>query len=65
MFQGVEKDANGVKRVYWNFNSKQEFLGNKPKRWISKRVLQENKARQNFRKSDISYSLIQACACAY
>ena len=34
------------------------FVGNKAKRQISKRVLQENKVRQIFRKTDISYCLI-------
>ena len=31
------------------------FVGNKTKEQISKRVLQENKARQNFRKTNIIY----------
>ena len=35
------------------------FVGNKIKGWISKRVLQENKARQIFRKTNISYPLIR------
>ena len=35
-----------------------EFVGNKAKGRISKRVLQENKARQIFRKMNISYTLI-------
>ena len=34
------------------------FVGNKAKRQISKRVLQENKVRQIFRKTNISYCLI-------
>ena len=33
--------------------------GNKPKGRISKRVFQENKARQIFRKTNISYPLIR------
>ena len=33
------------------------FVGNKPKGRISKRVIQENKARQIFRKTNISYPL--------
>ena len=35
-----------------------EFVGNKAKDWISKRVFQENKARQIFRKTNISYPMI-------
>ena len=34
-------------------------VGNKAKRRISKRVFQENKARQIFHKENISYPLIQ------
>ena len=36
-----------------------EFVGNKAKGRISKRVFQESKARQNFRKTNISYPLIR------
>ena len=35
------------------------IVGNKPKGWISKLVFQENKARQIFRKTNISYPLIR------
>ena len=35
------------------------IVGNKAKGWISKRVFQENKARQIFRKTNISYPLIR------
>ena len=35
------------------------FVGNKTKGRISKRVFQESKARQIFRKTNISYSLIR------
>ena len=35
------------------------YVGNKAKGRISKRVFQENKARQIFRKKDISYPLIR------
>ena len=35
------------------------FVGNKAKGRISKRVFQENKARQIFRKRNISYPLIR------
>ena len=34
---------------------KQHSLGNKAKGWISKRVFQENKARQIFQKTNIPY----------
>ena len=36
-----------------------EIVGNKAKGRISKRVFQENKARQIFQKTNISYSLIR------
>ena len=35
------------------------FVGNKAKGQISKRLFQESKARQNFRKANISYPLIR------
>ena len=41
------------------------FVANKAKERISKRVFQENKARQIFRKTDISYPLIRTHTCAY
>ena len=41
------------------------IVGNKAKGRISKRVFQENKARQIFRKTNISYSLILTRASAY
>ena len=37
-----------------------DFVGNKAKGRISKRVFQENKARQISRKTNISYPLIRA-----
>ena len=40
------------------------FVGNKTKEQISKRVLQENKARQNFRKTNI-YPLLRIRLCVY
>ena len=42
-----------------------KFVGNKAKRRISKRVFQENKAHQIFRKMSISYPLIPLLTCAY
>ena len=41
------------------------IVGNNAKRQISKRVFQKSKARQNFRKTNISYLLIRARACTY
>ena len=41
------------------------IVGNKAKGRISKWVLQENKARQIFRKTDISCLLIRRSACVY
>ena len=42
-----------------------QVVGNKVKRRISNRVFQENKARQIFRKTNISYPLICGCSCVY
>ena len=42
-----------------------EFVGNTAKGRISKRVLQESKARQIFQKMNISYPLRHTRACAY
>ena len=44
---------------------KSSFVGNKAKGWISKRVFQESKARQNARKTNISYPLIRTRTSAY
>ena len=41
------------------------FVGNKAKVLISKRVLQENKARQISRKTNISYPLIRTCVTGF
>ena len=41
------------------------FVDNKAKGQISKRVFEENKARQIFRKTKISYRLIRTRTCAY
>ena len=41
------------------------ILGNKAKVRISKRVFQERKERQNFRKTNISYPLIRTRTCVY
>ena len=41
------------------------FVGNKAKGQISKWFFQENKARQIFRKTNISYPLICTSTCAY
>ena len=42
-----------------------ELIGNKAKGRISKWLLQENRARQIFRKTNISYPLIRTLTCAY
>ena len=42
-----------------------EFVGSKAKGRISKRVFQENKANQIFRKTNVSLSLIRTRTCAY
>ena len=42
-----------------NQNYHSEVVGNKAKGRMSKRVFQESKARQNFRKTNISYPLIR------
>ena len=42
-----------------------QFVGNKAKGRISERVFHENKARQIFRKTNISYPLICTSTCAY
>ena len=41
------------------------IVGKKAKKRISKRVFPESKARQIFRKTNISYSLIRTSTCAY
>ena len=43
----------------------EQVVGKKAKGRISKRVFQENKARQIFRKTNISYPLIRTRTCAY
>ena len=47
------------------FDKKLSFDGIKAKGQVSKRLFQENKARQIFRKTNISYALISARTCAY
>ena len=42
-----------------------KFVGDNVKCRISKRVLQENKERQIFQKTNIAYPLIRTRACAY
>ena len=66
MFDVLKSVENGL-----NFNSSKstmeilEHVGNKAKGRISKRVFQENKARQIFRKTNFSYPLIRTRTCAY
>ena len=42
-----------------------QIIGNKARRRISKRLFEENKARQVFRKTNISYSLVHTRTYAY
>ena len=49
---------NNVK-IFFYISMLKHIVGNKAKRQISKRVFQENKARQFFRKTNISYPLIR------
>ena len=53
----IRRDNGGV-HISSKFNDLY-FVGNKAKGRISKRVFQESKARQNFRKTNISYLLIR------
>ena len=50
----------GSKTALTFFKKRLEFVGNKAKGRISKRVFKENKARKIFRKTKISYPLIQS-----
>ena len=45
--------------IYFAYLAVSQIVGNKAKGRISKRVFQENKARQIFRKTNISYPLIR------
>ena len=55
-----------LKDCWWNVVlTQQEFAGNKAKGRISKRVFQENKACQIFRKTIIPYLLIRTSSCTY
>ena len=49
----------------WHTSRIHKVVGNKAKGRISKRVFQEYKARQIFRKSNISHPLIRTRTCAY
>ena len=42
-----------------------KIVGNKAKGRISKRVFQENKGRQIFQRTNISYPMIHTRTCAY
>ena len=61
VFEIVQMVQNHARRLIWKL---WYTVGNEPKGWISKRVFQENKARQLFRKTNISYPLIDTCTCA-
>ena len=49
------KNGRGMKKLC----KASHYVGSKAKGRISKRVFQENKARQIFRKTNISYPLLQ------
>ena len=65
--RGVEGEEIGL-NLHLNEGSviilKSYIVGNKAKGRISKRVFRENKARQIFRKTNISYPLIRTRMCA-
>ena len=62
-------------RIKWSFKNKVvlnfgtidnvELVGNEAKEQISKRMLQENRERHMFRKTNISYSLICTRTCVF
>ena len=47
------------------YTDHEQFVDNKAKERISKRTLEENKARQIYRKTNISYPMIRTSACVY
>ena len=49
---------------FYKKNRNSDYVGNKAKGRISKRVSQENKAPQIFRKTNISYPLIRTSTCS-
>ena len=55
--------SGGPEMKCWGISM--NFVGNKAKVRISKRVLQENKARQISRKTNISYPLIRTCVTGF
>ena len=64
VFKRIAKSSDCVISL-WCIYCIAEIVSNKAKGWISKRVFQENKAPQIFRKTNISYPLIHAHTCAY
>ena len=65
-----KRDARKIiisNRLKWKYisNSDGPIVDNKAKGQIAKRVFQKNKARQIFRKANISYPLIRTRTCAY
>ena len=51
--------------LYSQFQKLFLFVSNKSKGWISKRLFQQSKAHQIFRKTNISYPLTCTRTCAY
>ena len=61
LFRSSNLRVNDAARAFM----KGSFLCNRANGRISKRMFQKNKARQIFRKTNISYSLIHILTCAY
>ena len=68
MFSMVQR-TNKIWSIFFqpsvDFIEISHFVGNKANRQISKRMLQESKARQIFRKTIISYPLIGTALLPY
>ena len=65
---GLKFDTQFVEHTNFQKHTKShtpKFFGHKAKVRISKRMLQENKARQIFQKTNISYPLTSTRTCAY
>ena len=64
-FYFFHPDAQYHNQVFLFNKTFPKFVGNKPKGQISKRVFQENKAHQIFRKTNISYPLIRSFSLCF
>ena len=63
--KGYKTEKHAQKKFTESIINLLYFVGNKAKGRIPKRVFQENKARQIFPKTIISYPLIRTLTCAY